>query len=173
MAGVNWWSWAHSPRPPGAPRLIILTQSFSSSSANQRTLHKLILSLQHSPLPGFWKCFAETLALMPIHLIFLSLWQKESSIFVLIVRLEKLSFLDDNTHTHTHTHTHTPLLGLLEHELPILAWQCNKPFSAPDSDLIFFGLTVHQTHELRSTPVVRVIHSALGKSKCEGQVEHA
>ena len=69
-----------------------------------------------------------------IHLIFLSLWQKESGIFVLIVRLEKLSFLDDNTHTHTQT----PLLGLLEHELPILAWQCNKPVSAPDSDVLIF-----------------------------------
>ena len=50
---------------------------------------------------------------------------------VLIVRLEKLSFLDDKQTNKQN------LLGFLEHKPPNLAWQCNKPFSAPDSEVWF------------------------------------
>ena len=41
----------------------------------------------------------------------------------------------------------------------LLAWPCNKLFSAPNSNVLLFGLTVHQAHELgvgnRTTAVFR------------------
>lgn len=61
---------------------------------------------------------------------------------VLIVRLEKLSFLDDKQTNKQN------LLGFLEHKPPIFAWQCNKPFSAPDSEFLFSlaSLCIGHTH---------------------------
>ena len=46
--------------------------------------------------------------------------------------------------------------GDFEHKPPVLlAWLCNKPFSAPSSDVCLYGLIVPWTHELASSFLAR------------------
>ena len=148
-----WWSWAHSPRPPGAccrsvtKSCLTLCEPMDCSVLGFPLLPSLLEFAQTCPLSRW--CYliisssASGLILAPVTSPSAHQWT-----------VHKLTI-------HPASLPHLPFKNALLKPLQgvqgffralaacLLARPCHKPFSAPNSDVsVFFGLTVHRDHEL-------------------------